>query len=321
MPGAHVPARVEQAAVREQGELRIERHQEVLGRPLPALAEREDLGNALELSVGAASRHRQHAPVGDRDQRRVPALAGHLADPLPAPLLEVEHQRVADAAERVILARAAGDEQPPAGQERVTAAEQVDRRLRLRERPARIAPDARAVVLHALAVARAGEDQHVAGVQQRRVDGEDLRVEVEDPPHAGVGCLVDVELQRGRPVAVAVQRDQLRPPAIGDRRERRAGPGVRAPRSPAVVAEPPADRDLPAAAHEQLGASVAVEVGDVGRQAVALLPVRDRPPLAAADAVAAGADEDDLAAGHGNVPDRTLPARDLGPLSPVRPGA
>ena len=211
-------------------------------------------------------------------------------------------------------------------QERVAAAEQVDRCARRRERRGRVAPDARAEAMRlgvGDAVARAGEEQHVAGVEQRRVHSDDLRVEVEDAPDALLARLVDVECERSPPGAAGrVERDQLA--GAGDRRAdaRVLGPPAPAVGGAAVAVEAPADGDPRSAAHQQLGPPVAVEVGDVGRHSAGL-PVRDRQPRrvgSPADAVAALADHDQLPAGDRDVAALPQPAGDPHPRLPLGAG-
>ena len=217
----------------------------------------------------------------------------HAPDADPALVLGVEDQGVADAAERRVPGGAAGGQQPAALEEGLAGAEEVDRRARGAEAAARVVPDAGAEAAGLVVVgvgAGAGEPQHVAGVHQRGVHGQDLRAVVEDPPGAGLGGVL-AGLDGLRRDGAAAERHQLRPLAVDQADERgrrvpgRAAAGRSAPRPPALrdvagLVEPPADRLAAAVEHQQLGPPVAVEVGDVGAEPVALprLPVGDRRP-------------------------------------------
>src|SRR5262249_23727442 len=131
----------------------------------------ENLGYGVEPGPGLVrAGERDDRPVAERDQRRVPSTVGHVGDVDPLLRGGVEDRRLRGAVPRVVvvLGPACG-EQVTAGQGSLAGAEHVVGDRYRGEGAAVVVPQHRAVGVAVVArwvVAGAGENQHLAGVQQ-----------------------------------------------------------------------------------------------------------------------------------------------------------
>jgi hypothetical protein len=119
---AHLPTRIEDTAVAEEEQVAIPRQEAWRGEVRPAAPPLEDLRHSVDRAVGAAAGHRDDPSVAERDQRRIPTRALHRAHAGPPQRRRAEVERSADAAERPVLARPSGDEEPAALEERLPGA-------------------------------------------------------------------------------------------------------------------------------------------------------------------------------------------------------
>ncbi len=194
---AHVSTAVEQVAVAQQEQMRIQRPVErarCQRRPVGAAA--IDLRHTVAGAAGGVAGNGDHAAVALCHQRWIPAAVGHVANADPFFQNRIEQPRRLKTVERIILLGTARHQQFAVRKKGLPGAEHVERCGRAVEAAALVLPhDAAHVVGGELVriVARAGEEQHLAGAQQRRVHRQHLRVARQQFPHAFGSGFVHVE--------------------------------------------------------------------------------------------------------------------------------
>ena len=173
-PGASTRAGIEDAAIRAQVHARIQRRspaRRILGTP-PG-AHRVDLDGGVRAAGLGQPGERHHAAVAERRHRRIPPAVRHVLHVGEQAGRRVEHGIPRFAVKRVVLQVAAVDEHPAVVQDDHPVAEHVpgERPRQKRLRPG--VPDGRLKVRLGRDIPRTGDDQHVAVVHERDVNGID----------------------------------------------------------------------------------------------------------------------------------------------------